>query len=49
MRADNLGAQALYDDLGFEEIAVRTGYYQPDNVDAIVMKLSIPKPETVTA
>jgi len=49
VRADNPGAQALYDDLGFEEIAVRTGYYQPDNVDAIVMKLMIPKPETVTA
>jgi ribosomal-protein-alanine N-acetyltransferase len=39
VRADNPGAQALYVDLGFEEIAVRPGYYQPDNVDAVVMKL----------
>ncbi|AWB87151.1 ribosomal protein S18-alanine N-acetyltransferase [Mycetocola zhujimingii] len=39
VREDNPGAQALYLDLGFEAIAVRPGYYQPDNVDAIVMKL----------
>ena len=39
VRADNPGAQALYVELGFEEIAVRPGYYQPDDVDALVMKL----------
>ncbi|GGE82557.1 ribosomal protein S18-alanine N-acetyltransferase [Mycetocola zhadangensis] len=39
VRADNPGAQALYLELGFEEIAVRPGYYQPDDVDAVVMKL----------
>jgi ribosomal-protein-alanine N-acetyltransferase len=30
--------------LGFEQIAVRSKYYQPDGVDAIVMKLVIPEP-----
>lgn len=39
VRADNPGAEALYRSLGFEQIAVRKGYYQPDNVDAIVMRL----------
>ena len=45
VRADNPGAQALYRTLGFERIAVRAGYYQPDNVDAIVMRLRIAPPE----
>jgi len=49
VRADNPGAQKLYRDLGFEEIGVRPRYYQPDDVDAIVMRLNIPTPETVTA
>ena len=42
VRADNPGAQALYQQLGFEAIAVRKGYYQPDNVDAVVMRLRLP-------
>jgi len=46
VRADNPGASALYESLGFEPIAVRAGYYQPDNVDAVVMRLHIPKPTT---
>jgi ribosomal-protein-alanine acetyltransferase len=41
VRADNPGAQALYLSLGFEELAVRTNYYQPDGVDAIIMRLTI--------
>ena len=41
VRADNPNAQRLYDSLGFEPIAVRPGYYQPDNVDAIVMRLTL--------
>jgi ribosomal-protein-alanine N-acetyltransferase len=41
VRADNPGAEALYDSLGFEPIGVRPHYYQPDDVDAIVMKLSL--------
>ncbi|MEO6943821.1 MAG: ribosomal protein S18-alanine N-acetyltransferase [Lacisediminihabitans sp.] len=46
VRADNGGAQHLYETLGFVAIAERIGYYQPDNVDAIVMKYEIPEPET---
>jgi len=41
VRADNAGAQALYRSLGFAGIGVRPGYYQPDDVDAIVMKLEL--------
>jgi ribosomal-protein-alanine acetyltransferase len=44
VRADNPGAQALYEALGFEPIAVRTGYYQPDNVDAVVMRHTLAPP-----
>jgi len=39
VRADNDGAIALYRRHGFERIAVRRGYYQPNNVDAWVMRL----------
>ncbi len=45
VRADNPGAQHLYRALGFEDLGVRRGYYQPDNVDAIVMRLPIPPAE----
>jgi N6-L-threonylcarbamoyladenine synthase len=45
VRADNPGAQHLYRSLGFEDLGVRRGYYQPDNVDAIVMRLRIPPAE----
>jgi ribosomal-protein-alanine N-acetyltransferase len=38
VRADNPQAIALYSSLGFEEIAVRPGYYQPEGVDAVVMR-----------
>lgn len=49
VRADNPGAQALYGELGFEEIGVRPHYYQPDDVDAIVMRLAVLTPETTIA
>lgn len=39
VRADNPAAEALYLSEGFEEIGRRPRYYQPDDVDAIVMKL----------
>lgn len=42
VRADNPSAQRLYRRLGFEDVGVRRGYYQPDDVDAIVMRLRIP-------
>ncbi|MCU1545149.1 MAG: rimI [Homoserinimonas sp.] len=46
VRADNPGAQALYTGLGFEAIATRKGYYQPDNVDAVVMRSPIREPRS---
>lgn len=39
VRADNPAAIALYERRGFERIAVRRRYYQPDDVDAWVMRL----------
>ncbi|TFD71829.1 ribosomal protein S18-alanine N-acetyltransferase [Cryobacterium sp. Hb1] len=47
VRADNPGAQRLYQRLGFLDVGVRRGYYQPDNVDAIVMRLNIPELESM--
>ena len=38
VRADNPGAEQLYRRHGFSRIAVRPRYYQPDDVDAIVMR-----------
>ena len=51
VRADNPVAQGLYRSLGFAELGVRSGYYQPEGVDAIVMRLALggqPSPETGT-
>ena len=41
-RIDNIRAQKLYERFGFEAIGFRRGYYQPGNVDALVMKLTDP-------
>lgn len=41
VRADNPVARSLYASLGFIEIAVRPRYYQPDDVDAVVMQLEM--------
>lgn len=41
VRADNPGAEGLYRSEGFEEIGRRARYYQPDDVDAIVMRLDL--------
>lgn len=43
VRADNPGAQRLYERHGFDAIAVRPRYYQPDDVDAIVMRWEVPR------
>jgi ribosomal-protein-alanine N-acetyltransferase len=40
VRVDNIRAQRLYERFGFEPIGFRKGYYQPGNVDALVMRLS---------
>ena len=41
VRADNPVAQALYTSEGFAEVGRRAHYYQPDDVDAIVMRLDL--------
>lgn len=48
VRADNPVARGLYESLGFAEIGVRPRYYQPDGVDAIVMRLALPAPAAST-
>jgi len=41
VRADNPVAQSLYASEGFREIGRKPRYYQPDDVDAVVMKLDL--------
>ncbi|MFJ5221436.1 ribosomal protein S18-alanine N-acetyltransferase [Streptomyces sp. NPDC088400] len=41
VRVDNTRAQRLYERFGFEPIGFRRGYYQPGNVDALVMRLHV--------
>lgn len=41
VRADNPVAQGLYASEGFREAGRRPRYYQPDDVDAIVMRLDV--------
>jgi ribosomal-protein-alanine acetyltransferase len=41
VRVDNPVAQSLYRSFGYVEIGVRKGYYQPDDVDAVVMRLEL--------
>ncbi|MEU6816548.1 ribosomal protein S18-alanine N-acetyltransferase [Streptomyces sp. NPDC046860] len=41
-RVDNTRAQKLYERFGFVPIGFRRGYYQPGNVDALVMRLTDP-------
>lgn len=38
VRADNPAARGLYERRGFVVIATRPGYYQPANVDALIMR-----------
>ncbi len=38
VRADNLAARRLYDRSGFELISTRRRYYQPGDVDALVLR-----------
>ncbi|MFJ8490797.1 ribosomal protein S18-alanine N-acetyltransferase [Streptomyces sp. NPDC094038] len=48
-RVDNIRAQKLYERFGFEPIGFRRGYYQPGNVDALVMRLTTGQPGTGSA
>jgi ribosomal-protein-alanine acetyltransferase len=45
VRADNPVAQAMYTAFGFEHIATRPRYYQPDGVDAWVMRAELSAPD----
>lgn len=42
VRVDNTRAQRLYARFGFTPIGIRKGYYQPGNVDALVMRRADP-------
>jgi len=44
VRIDNEPAISLYQTLGFERIDVRKRYYQPDDVDALIMRMKIHQP-----
>jgi ribosomal-protein-alanine acetyltransferase len=48
VRADNPVAQALYASEGFEPIGRRPHYYQPDDVDALVMRLELARRRSAT-
>lgn len=41
VRVDNQPAIAMYERAGFERLGVRRGYYQPENVDALTMRLAL--------
>ena len=41
VRADNGAARSLYESRGFETLTVRRRYYQPGDVDAHVMRLTL--------
>lgn len=47
VRADNAAARGLYDSSGYEVVSVRRRYYQPDDVDAIVMRKVLSTSTTV--
>lgn len=44
VRADNEPAIRLYEKAGFDRLNVRRRYYQPGDVDAIIMRLLLEKP-----
>jgi len=41
VRADNAVAQRLYSATGFETLTVRRKYYQPGDVDALIMRMHL--------
>jgi ribosomal-protein-alanine N-acetyltransferase len=46
VRADNEAARKLYDRNGFEVLSVRRRYYQPGDVDALVMRRDLTREVT---
>lgn len=49
VRVDNPAARALYLATGFEEIGIRPRYYQPEGIDAVLMRRAKPEPVTMPA
>lgn len=47
VRADNEAARGLYAASGFEQVSVRRRYYQPDGVDALVLRRHLTTAETI--
>ena len=47
VRADNPAAIGLYRRHGFEQIAIRRGYYQPGGIDALIMRKRPLAPDVV--
>ncbi|MGW1837550.1 ribosomal protein S18-alanine N-acetyltransferase [Streptomyces sp. BBFR2] len=45
VRVDNHRAQRLYERFGFVPLGFRRGYYQPGNVDALVMRRAATDPD----
>ncbi len=41
VRADNAAARVLYERAGFEQLSVRRRYYQPGDVDALVLRRAL--------
>lgn len=41
VRVDNEPAKALYARYGFAQMGIRRGYYQPANVDAATLRLTL--------
>jgi len=41
VRADNIAAHRLYTRAGFAKLSVRRRYYQPGDVDALIMRLTL--------
>jgi ribosomal-protein-alanine N-acetyltransferase len=41
VRADNVAAQRLYSATGFSTLTVRRNYYQPGDVDALIMRMHL--------
>ena len=41
VRADNPVAQQLYESLGFVQIDLRRAYYQPEGIDAVIMRADL--------
>jgi ribosomal-protein-alanine N-acetyltransferase len=49
VRVDNERAQRLYRQLGFAQVGLRRGYYQPSGADALVMRRETAPDDLATA